>query len=115
MSRNYRELVFTFAAGADTSTERRNLADGAFGTLIVPSSLNGNTLQVLADIGISADLPSNTGLTNAPLLSTAKALVTGGNGFTAAELTQVGAAGHVRLRLGTAAVAETRVVLLWKS
>ena len=113
-ARVWKRIVFTFAAGADTS-DAQNLAEGAFGAVIVPAALNTLTLQLLTVVDIGNDLPANTGLDGANMLATAKTLATGYNPFTAEELARIGCAGPVRLKLSTSVGSVTRVVLWWKS
>jgi hypothetical protein len=112
--REAQQFVFTFETGQDTSNIQ-DLSKGAFGTLIVPAALNGLTVNFLTDMPVSGDLPSNTGFTDIAILSAAKALSTGSNELTAAEIAEVGPAQRVKLKLSAAPGAQTRIVLLWKS
>lgn len=112
--RGWQRIVFTFAAGSDTS-DAQNLALGCFGALIVPIALNTLTVQLLTVVDVGPDLPVNTNLDGANMLATAKTLATGYNPFTADEIARIGCAGPVKLKLSAAPGSTTRVVLWWKS
>ena len=115
--RRWQQIIFNFADAA-TLSDVKFLGDGAFGTLFVPSGLNGKTLQMLTEISgseYSVGITTPANFDGVALLSTAKTLATGKNAFDSTELTEVGAAGPVRLSLSSAVSGAQQAVLWWKS
>lgn len=102
---------FVFEAGETESHKPLNLGNGCFGTLIVESGSEaiGKDLQFVATPGRGEAYPETE------LLEVPKELAEGANAITSDEITQVGAAKSVKLRLDSAVVNETTIWLLWKS
>lgn len=104
------EIKFTIPAGG-TQSETLNLEAGCFGTLLVPtgSALIGKTLQFVA-VPIVAGKFAET-----ELLSTPVTLAAGANALTADQIRECGAVSGCRLKINSSVVADSPLVLLWKS
>ena len=107
VGRSKESLTVSWADGATDSTAL-NLKHGCFGTLLVPSGLNGKTLQVR-----SSETAYNSATYN--LLTTAKTLATGKNAFSADEIRDIGAASGVVFVLSSAVSGAQTARLLWSS
>ena len=119
-NRKWQQIVINWANGA-TDSSQVFLGGGCFGTLIVPSSLNGVTLQVKTDLndsqfitGVTNGITTKASYDGVSLLSSVKTLATGANAFTSDEIRQLGAAGPVKFVLGGAVGSATQAVLWWK-
>jgi hypothetical protein len=119
-NRKWQQIVINWANGA-TDSSQVFLGGGCFGTLIVPLSLNGATLQVKTDLndsafvtGTGSGITTKADFTGVSLLSSTKTLATGANSFTTDEIRQIGAAGPVKFVLNSAVGSATQAVLWWK-
>ena len=108
--REVTEFCFMFADGGTVSTNILRAGPGAFGSIIVPtgSNLIGKTVQFVAHSpsGLYADTD---------MLSTPKTLAAGSNPLSAAEIAEVGAINHLKLKVNSAVSGAVQCVLLWKS
>lgn len=104
-----------FASGA-TLSQKCDLREGCFGTIIVPagSAAIGKTLQFLATEGETMVSSTKT-LPDTGLLTTAKTLAAGANPLSSDEIREVGAAGWVKFQVNSAVGSAATIYLLWKS
>lgn len=119
--RDSEHIVLKWAANATTSNVVA-LNSGCFGTLIVPSSMNALTLQVVTELAgkiggedLTSYFTTPSDFTGVNLLSTAKTLATGANAFTTDELRQIGGVTYVRFVLSASSVSAREALLYWKS
>lgn len=114
MSRSHLQIVFSFGANQALS-DVKSLKAGAFGTIFAPANMAGKTLNFVAAFDRdSTGITTPADFANMALLAAGIVLVEGANPLSAEQLTQVGAAGHVRLSVDVAPVGAEQIVLWWK-
>lgn len=105
-------ILITFLDG-ETDSNTVQLANGCFGTFIVPTGSDAiaKTLQAVA---IADEDQVSTPHPDTALLSTAKTLAAGANALSADEVREMGAARNVIFRLSAVVTEDTNIWLYWK-